>query len=213
MFVSLFAAACGSSSPDSAVATSAPDVGVEYGASVDEWASAAEGVVVTEAPLTESPVDSDYDSIAWEDLIPEGFSNAEIWERYEDEFAKVEYGTPEEEALYQKVRSELDPEAVDTALNGQKVRLNGFVAPLTFDGDIVTEFLLVPFFGACIHVPPPPPNQTVLVKVDKSDGLTTQEAWGAVWVEGTMLIEAATTDLASASYAMTGDNSGVYEQT
>ncbi|MGB1007610.1 MAG: DUF3299 domain-containing protein, partial [Thalassobaculaceae bacterium] len=49
------------------------------------------------------------------------------------------------------------------ALDGQTVRLPGFVLPLTENGAAGDEFLLVPYVGACIHSPPPPPNQMVLV--------------------------------------------------
>lgn len=54
--------------------------------------------------------------------------------------------------------------AVRPELDGQQVRLPGFVVPLEFDvNQNVTEFFLVPYFGACIHLPPPPPNQIVHV--------------------------------------------------
>lgn len=82
---------------------------------------------------------------------------------------------------------------------------------MTYDEDIVTEFLLVPYFGACIHVPPPPPHQTVLVTVDRDSGLTIEAAWGAVWVAGTLKVSSATTDLATASYTITDATSGVYD--
>jgi len=48
-------------------------------------------------------------------------------------------------------------------LNGQKVSIPGYLLPLEITGSSVTEFLLVPYFGACIHAPPPPPNQIVHV--------------------------------------------------
>ena len=48
-------------------------------------------------------------------------------------------------------------------LAGQNLALPGFVLPLEYDGKKVTEFLLVPWVGACIHTPPPPPNQMVHV--------------------------------------------------
>lgn len=51
--------------------------------------------------------------------------------------------------------------AVNTELDGRKVRLTGYLLPLDLSGNAVTDFLLVPFVGACIHTPPPPPNQIV----------------------------------------------------
>src|SRR5206468_7419214 len=57
--------------------------------------------------------------------------------------------------------------AVNPALDGKVVKLPGYVLPIEFNGKQVTEFLLVPWVGACIHTPPPPPNQIVHVKTDK----------------------------------------------
>ncbi|MEM6423345.1 MAG: DUF3299 domain-containing protein, partial [Pseudomonadota bacterium] len=55
---------------------------------------------------------------------------------------------------------------VVTEWNGRRIRLPGYMVPMAFDGTGVTELLLVPYVGACIHVPPPPPNQIVLVTAD-----------------------------------------------
>ena len=75
-------------------------------------------------------------------------------------------------------------QAVNPALAGQVVRMPGYVLPLEFSGKLVSEFLLVPWVGACIHTPPPPPNQIVHVKTDKPTefgGL-----FSPVWVTGQM---------------------------
>lgn len=80
------------------------------------------------------------------------------------------------------VRRKAQGEAVNTALNGQEVRLPGYLLPLEISGKKVTEFLLVPWVGACIHTPPPPPNQIVHVRLDKPfemGGL-----FAPVWVTG-----------------------------
>lgn len=49
------------------------------------------------------------------------------------------------------------------SLHGSRIRMSGYLLPLEVDRGEVSEFLLVPFVGACIHVPPPPPNQIVQV--------------------------------------------------
>lgn len=67
-------------------------------------------------------------------------------------------------------------------LNGESIRMPGYVLPIEFDGQKVTEFFLVPYVGACIHVPPPPPNQMVYVISDV--GIETQGLYDPVWVEG-----------------------------
>ena len=69
-------------------------------------------------------------------------------------------------------------------LNGKSIRMPGYVLPVEFDGQKVIEFFLVPYFGACIHVPPPPPNQMVYVKSDV--GIETKGLFDPVWVEGTI---------------------------
>jgi hypothetical protein len=76
------------------------------------------------------------------------------------------------------------------ALNGVTVRMPGYVLPLSFDGTKVTEFLLVPYVGACIHVPPPPLNQ--IVHVDAKIPFEVSGMYVPVWVEGTMQVEDST---------------------
>lgn len=204
-----------------APAAAAPG-GHTYGASLDEWSATEQQqgdgsltVVEEREPATEGADDSatrrpGYADIAWEDLIPAGSSTAELMDLFQERLKSVELGSEEAEILYEEIQAEYNPEAVNEGLDGAKIRLAGFVAPLTYDDDIVTEFLLVPTFGACIHVPPPPPNQTVMVTTDKANGLTLDEAWGAVWVEGTMTIESGTTDIGSTSYRITDVTSGAY---
>jgi uncharacterized protein len=58
--------------------------------------------------------------------------------------------------------------AANPALDGGLVRLSGYLLPLEFSGKHVTEFLLVPWVGACIHAPLPPPNQIVHVRLEKA---------------------------------------------
>jgi hypothetical protein len=72
------------------------------------------------------------------------------------------------------------------ALDGQRVRLPGFIVPLDDLEDTVKEFLLVPYYGACVHVPPPPPNQLVYAQMAR--GSTPMSWWQAVWIEGTLQI-------------------------
>ena len=80
--------------------------------------------------------------------------------------------------------------AVNPALDGKIVRIPGYVLPLEFSGKQVTEFLLVPWVGACIHTPPPEPNQIVYVKPDK--GFDINGMFDAVWVTGRIAATAST---------------------
>ena len=86
-------------------------------------------------------------------------------------------------------------------LDGQAVKLPGYIVPLDVtDEGRVTEFLLVPYFGACIHVPPPPANQIVLVNAER--GVEIDSLFAPVRVTGRMRVEAASTDLADAGYTL-----------
>jgi hypothetical protein len=74
------------------------------------------------------------------------------------------------------------------------------VVPLETDGKRTSEFLLVPYFGACIHVPPPPANQTILVKTKAKEGAEIRKLYDVVWVTGVLKTELFVGDLAHAGY-------------
>ncbi len=80
--------------------------------------------------------------------------------------------------------------APNPSLNGKLVRMPGYLLPVEFAGNRVTEFLLVPWVGACIHTPPPSPNQIVYVKADKPYEI--KRTFDAVWVTGRMSVGANT---------------------
>ena len=86
-------------------------------------------------------------------------------------------------------------------MNGKQIRLGGYPVPLEADAKgRSTLFFLVPYPGACIHVPPPPPNQLVLVRYPK--GLKLEDIYTPLWVTGTLKVEAVSNDLADAAYAL-----------
>ncbi len=92
------------------------------------------------------------------------------------------------------------PASVVAELNGKRVKIGGYVVPLDFDATKVTEFLLVPFVGACIHVPPPPANQIVYVKAP--GGITIKGQFDPVYVTGTLSTEGQFTGLADTGYSL-----------
>jgi hypothetical protein len=87
------------------------------------------------------------------------------------------------------------------ALADRRVRLTGYVVPLDTDanGDM-TEFFFVPFYGACIHVPPPPPNMLIHVQLDKA--IPTPQIWDPFWLRGTLRISVERNAVAASAYAM-----------
>ena len=78
-------------------------------------------------------------------------------------------------------------EQVVQSLDGQFVKLPGYALPIEFDGAVVREFLLVPYVGACIHVPPPPQNQMVFVKLNEPFVVTS--LFAPVWITGRMTVQ------------------------
>jgi hypothetical protein len=106
---------------------------------------------------------------------------------------------------------QLAPHApVVKSLDGERVRLPGYIVPLEVSEEgRVTEFLLVPYFGACIHVPPPPPNQ--IVHVTSELGVKVDELYQPYWIEGPVQVKSSTTELADAGYQMEADKILVYE--
>ncbi len=86
-------------------------------------------------------------------------------------------------------------------LDGLIARMPGYILPLDFaEHGSAREFLLLPFHGACVHYPPPPPNQIVYLR--SAEPIQFASLWEPVWVEGLMTIERVDTDLAATAYSM-----------
>ncbi|MFA5678069.1 MAG: DUF3299 domain-containing protein [Pseudomonas sp.] len=89
------------------------------------------------------------------------------------------------------------------ALDGRTIRLPGYIVPLGItDAMEVEEFLLVPYFGACIHVPPPPSNQ--IVHVRSTTGIKLADLYQPFWISGVMRVEFMESELANAGYRVDG---------
>jgi hypothetical protein len=100
--------------------------------------------------------------------------------------------------------------AVNEKLSETKVKIPGFVVPLVVnDNGVVSEFFLVPYFGACIHVPPPPPNQIVYVKLAGGVKLGSEE--DAYWVTGTLHTQISGTSVAKAAYTLDASRMELYK--
>jgi len=98
---------------------------------------------------------------------------------------------------------------VNQELDGKVIKLPGFIVPIVVSKQgVVSEFFLVPYFGACIHVPPPPPNQIVFVKTAK--GLALESLYEAYWITGTIQTSRKNTPLAQAAYVMEAQAMEIY---
>lgn len=95
------------------------------------------------------------------------------------------------------------------ALNGKLVKIPGFIVPLEDYEEEGAEFLLVPYFGACVHTPPPPPNQMVYVRMQ--DGKKLKFGWwDPVWMEGTLRIENYDSPYGAVGYQLVGMKTSPY---
>ena len=107
-------------------------------------------------------------------------------------------------------KQDLPNAPVVTQLDGQLIRLPGYIVPLEVNEEgRTTEFLLVPYFGACIHVPPPPSNQ--IVHVTSKVGVQVDELYQPNWIVGALQVKPSTSDLADAGYQMDAQKIVVYE--
>ena len=158
--------------------------------------------------------DGEYTEIEWENLELPGQGLADIMKKYQPQIDAIPEGDPAEDAVMEKMQAELNAAPVNPALNGKKIKIPGFISPLEVDDakGMVKEFLLVPYFGACIHVPPPPLNQTLLVKPQEGKSIGMERMYEPVWVSGTIVTEQVHTDLAEAGYQIKDASVEVYEE-
>lgn len=137
--------------------------------------------------------------VMWDDLIPPGVPYAEIIGEGEMDFINDTW-----HPIYDENAKKLN-----TELEGALVRMPGYIIPFELSADGVTEFMLVPYVGACIHVPPPPPNQLVYVTSERP--WPNGQLWEAIWVTGVMSLEFLTTDIATVGYAMRAESMEAFE--
>lgn len=109
-----------------------------------------------------------------------------------------------------RLRALWDEAPVREDLDGASVKLPGFVVPVEADDKETTGFLLVPYYGACVHVPPPPANQTVYVITETGKG-TPAGLFDVVWVSGTMSVKRIENDIAEAGYTLYATQIEPYE--
>ena len=161
---------------------------------------------------------SEYKTIEWDDLIPE--EDLQILLNPPSSITDIEDGSLEDDFGELLISASDDPELaryqkalvsrdVKQVMNGTFIRLPGFVVPLEFDGQqVITQFFLVPYFGACLHMPPPPPNQIVFVRYPK--GLKLEALNYPVWLSGKLETALTESDMATAVYAMDMDSFEYY---
>ena len=142
-------------------------------------------------------------ALGWGDLLPADFVPPEdaTMTISIEELDKLFDGSPESEARIAELEKELSYAPVDDTLDGKTVTLPGYVVPLDFDGQTrLEEFLLVPYYGACIHTPPPPANQIVMASLERP--VEIENTYRPVVLRGVLRTETTNSALAEAGYRM-----------
>ena len=134
--------------------------------------------------------------LKWEELVPKD------WDPMKElkgvEFASLSDADPRATQMLKKMREVWDNAPSNPALDGQSVRIPGYVVPLEETKDGLKEFLLVPYFGACIHSPPPPSNQIIhVLPTSPAKGVRSMDA---VWINGTLATTRTDSFMGAASY-------------
>ena len=140
--------------------------------------------------------------LEWEDLVPSSYRPEDLLTEMGD-LSGLQDTDPRAIALLAKLRKAYDEAPVVAALHGTYVRMPGYAIPLDQANGRTYAFLLVPFYGACIHEPPPPANQIVYVAVPA--GTVIHNAFDMVWATGTMSARRTGTRLATAGYGIRAD--------
>jgi len=150
--------------------------------------------------------------LEWDDLVPKDFDPDKLFEKVAAKYGIEELNDddPRTAEVQAEIHKIWNHAPVVASLDGRRVRLPGLVVPLEGDGKSMSEFLLVPYFGACIHVPPPPSNQIVYVK-SGAQKAQVREMFEAVWVSGTLRTEHQGNALGEASYTLEAEKVEPYE--
>lgn len=140
--------------------------------------------------------------ITWDDLIPPDWLPEDLFAGLFDDadLDALDDYDPRAMEIMDKIREVWDAAPVVERMDGQRIRIPGFVVPLEGDAREIHEFLLVPYFGACIHVPPPPANQLIHVLPDAP----VPASWNMapVWVSGVLSVARYDSELGSAGYQL-----------
>jgi len=148
-------------------------------------------------------IQGDVLDILWDDLIPDDFVQPEnpFSKMTQEEIDKLMDGSEESQAELAKLEIAYNYAPVVDDLDGKRVKIPAYITPLEYNAEsLMSEFLLVPYVGACIHVPPPPANQVVHAKSDEAIQMTS--IYDPVWAIGVIRAETITSDLAESGYQL-----------
>ena len=147
---------------------------------------------------TAAPAAGAFRKIAWDELTPKDWDPLKEFKGLN--MAALSDSDPRASAMLKRLREVWDNAPTNAAMEGAAVRIPGYLVPLEESKAGMTEFLLVPYFGACIHSPPPPSNQIIhVLPKAPAKGLRSMDA---VWISGTLRTVRADTSMGVSSYRM-----------
>jgi hypothetical protein len=162
-------------------------------------------------PRKAAPADARFKLTEWDSLIPKDWDP--LKEFREANVGMMADGDPRAQVLLLKIQAAWEKAPIVPTLDGARIRIAGFMVPLEEAKGEVSEFLLVPYFGACIHVPPPPSNQIIHVVAAKP--VKGFHMMDAVWVNGVLRTirseNRAGMGMASAGYRMSAEAVAPYK--
>jgi hypothetical protein len=145
-----------------------------------------------------APAKMVFNTTSWDDLIPQDWDPLAAFKGMD--ISKLQDSDPRADAALRDLRTAWDAAPANPAMQRKPIRIAGFLVPLEWGDKNLKEFLLVPYFGACIHTPPPPANQIIHVVANPpAKGMQSMQA---VWVEGVLEIALADTDMGRSTYRM-----------
>lgn len=139
-----------------------------------------------------------FTEIRWEDLMPKNWDPSQGMPS--KNLGPLLDGSPRSLQLMREMRELWDKAPTNSAMNGRAVKLPGYVVPLEESKDGLKEFLLVPYFGACIHTPPPPANQ--IVHVVAARAVKGFRSMDTVWVSGTLATSRQDSPMGASAYTL-----------
>ena len=147
--------------------------------------------------------------ISWDDLVPGDWNPLESFQDLMH-LAELPDSDVRVQELYARMRKVWDDAPAVPAMAGRSVKLPGYLVPLDETKAGLSEFLLVPYFGACIHTPPPPANQIIHVRAAKPiKGLRTMDA---VWASGTLELKRSDSAMGVSGYGMAAQSVVRYQE-
>lgn len=114
-----------------------------------------------DAPDSSQAVRADFEELDWDALLPADWQPEALLEQLEVD--NIPDDDPRAVAVMEQIMQLWNAAPTVPLLAGRRVSLTGFLVPLDFETDQLSEFLLIPYYGNCIHIPPPPANQTLHV--------------------------------------------------